>query len=46
MEYKKFDDKSVEQTFKQIVFKDDLLREEETLEARLVVVKAMLKTLE
>jgi len=46
MEYKKLDSDSVEVTHKQKVFKADLLSEKETIEARLIELEAMLKTLE
>ena len=45
MEYEKIDENSVEQTFKTVVFKEDLLSEKETLEARLKVVNDQLALL-
>lgn len=46
MEIKKISDNSVEQTHKMVVFKTDLERAKETLEAKLAEVNAQLKLFE
>jgi len=46
MTYEKLDTNSIEITSKQTVFRADLLSEKETLEARLVVLKDMLSSLD
>ena len=45
MDYTKIDSTKLELTTKQIIYDYDLMREKETLEARLVVINAMLAAL-